>query len=142
MVLRSLTEAEYQSVSSTCSEIIWLRGLLSDFGILSSCPTPLYGDNLSAIRHASNPVYHERTKHIELERHLIRDLPQNDVITLPHVASNIQLTGIFRKAMTIVSCILVHLVCSLLQLIRLTSNSTLLISSRQTVVSQSNSTPV
>lgn len=83
-------------MSSACSEIVWPRGLLN-FGILYSSPTPLYADNQSAIRLASNLVYHERTKHIEMDCYFIRDLLQYDVITLPH-ASNVQLDDIFTEA--------------------------------------------
>lgn len=79
-VLKSSTEAEYHAISSACSEITLLRGLLNDFSVHSLPPTPLYADNLSAIRIASDPVY-QRTKHIEVDCHFMRDLYQG-VITL------------------------------------------------------------
>ena len=60
-------EAEYRSMSSASSEIVWLRRLLREFGVFTVTPTPLYADNTSPIRIAKNTVYHERTKHIEID---------------------------------------------------------------------------
>lgn len=65
-ISKSSTEAEYRAMSSTSSEIVWLQRLLQDFGIPLQLPTPLYCDNESAVKIASNPVFHERTKHIEV----------------------------------------------------------------------------
>ena len=58
-VSKSSTEAEYRAMSVVCSEIVWLRRLLTDFGMTPSIPTPLFCDNESAIKIASNPVFHE-----------------------------------------------------------------------------------
>lgn len=99
-VSKSSTEAEYRAMSSACSEILWLRRLLTELDHPCPGPTPLYADNISAIRIASNPVYHERTKHIEVDCHFIRELFQNGLILLPHVASNMQLADIFTKSLT------------------------------------------
>jgi len=66
---KSSTEAEYRSMSAACSEIIWLRRLLSELGIEMKGSTTLYGDNTSAIRIATNPVHHENTKHINVDCH-------------------------------------------------------------------------
>lgn len=64
-------------MSSASSEIVWLRGLLVDLGVNLQSPTPLHADNTSAIQIASNPVFHERTKHIEVDCHYIRELLVN-----------------------------------------------------------------
>lgn len=71
-VSKSSTEAEYRAMSSTSSEVIWLQRLLKDFGIQLKFPTPMYYDNESAVKIASNHVFHERTKHIEVDCYFVR----------------------------------------------------------------------
>ena len=79
---------------------MWLRGLLSELGFPPSNPTPLHGDNTSAIQIAANPVYHERTKHIEVNYHYIREAFTQGVITLPHLTTILQIVDVFTKALT------------------------------------------
>ncbi|PKU78730.1 Retrovirus-related Pol polyprotein from transposon TNT 1-94 [Dendrobium catenatum] len=73
IVARSSTEAEYRALATTASEVIWLRRLLADFRISSPQPTVIFCDNTSAIALANNPVFHARTKHIEVDCHFIRE---------------------------------------------------------------------
>ncbi|RZC16306.1 Vacuolar protein sorting-associated protein 26A [Glycine soja] len=87
-------------MSATCFEIIWLRGLLTELGFSQAQPTPLHADNTSAIQIAANPVYHERTKHIEVDCHSIRDAYDRRVISLPHISTSIQIADIFTKTLT------------------------------------------
>lgn len=68
-VSKSSTKNEYRAMSTVCSEIVWIRGLLDEIRFPQSNFTPLDTDNASAIRIATNPVYHERTKHIEVNCH-------------------------------------------------------------------------
>ncbi|PNX67443.1 hypothetical protein L195_g055631, partial [Trifolium pratense] len=89
-VSKSSTESEYRAMSTACSEIIWLRGLLAEIGFPQHTATPLFADNTSAIQIATNPVFHERTKHIEVDCHSIREALDNHVISLPHVTSQLQ----------------------------------------------------
>ena len=98
-VSKSSTEAEYRAMSAACSEIIWLRGLLAELGFSQAHPTPLHADNTSAIQIAANPVYHERTKHIEVDCHSIREAYDHLVITLPHISTTLQVADIFTKSM-------------------------------------------
>ena len=86
-------------MSAATSEIVWLRGLLSKLGFPQSGPTPLYADNTSAIRITENPVFHERTKHIEVACHYIRDEFVRKAITLPHVPTGLQIADIFTKGL-------------------------------------------
>ena len=58
-------------MSVACLEIIWLRGLLSELGFSQPDPTLLYAKNTSAIQITTKPVYHEHTKHIEVDCHSI-----------------------------------------------------------------------
>ncbi|KAI0493267.1 hypothetical protein KFK09_027543 [Dendrobium nobile] len=71
-VARSSTEAEYRSLSSAISEVLWIRRLAAELLILQSQATILHCDNTSAIALANNPVLHARTKHIEIDHHFIR----------------------------------------------------------------------
>src|SRR3954468_19654914 len=89
IVSHSSTEAEYGAMATTTKEIIWLRWLLEDMGVSLSHPTPMYCDNQSSIQIAHNSVFHEQTKHIEIDYHLIRHLKQG-TITLPFVPSFLQ----------------------------------------------------
>lgn len=84
---------------NTC-EIIWLRWTLPDIGVHISSSTSLHCDNKSAIQIAKNSVFHEQTKHIEIDCHFSRHHLQLGTISLPFVSSTFQLAGIFTKALS------------------------------------------
>lgn len=102
VVARSSAEAEYRAMASTTSEIIWLRALLQDLGFDSSQPTKMFCDNQAAIHIASNPVFHKRTKHIEVDCHFVRENVQAKIISTPYIHSNQQLADIFTKGLPVV----------------------------------------
>ncbi|XP_042944752.1 uncharacterized mitochondrial protein AtMg00810-like [Carya illinoinensis] len=99
-VSKSSTEFEYRAMSSACSEIVWLRGLLSELGVPQLTPTPLHADNTNAIQIAANPVFHERTKHIEVDCHSIHEAFDHHVIKFPHISTEHQTADVFTKAMS------------------------------------------
>ena len=101
VVSRSSDEAEYRAMASTVAEIVWLRWLLADLGIMLPAPTPMYCDNTSAIQIAHNSVFHERTKHIEIDCHFVRHHLQLGTISLPFLSSTMQLADFFTKSHTI-----------------------------------------
>lgn len=72
----------------------------SSIGFPQAHPASLHENNTSAIQIAGNPVFHERTKHIEVDSHFIRDTLIDQVISLPYVSSDLQVADIFTKAMT------------------------------------------
>ncbi|KAL6330497.1 hypothetical protein AAG906_040427 [Vitis piasezkii] len=98
-VARSNTEAEYRALADTTSELLWLRWLLKDLGVSTSSATPLYCDNQSAIHIAHNDVFHERTKHIEIDCHFIRYHLVHGALKLFSVSSKDQLADIFTKSL-------------------------------------------
>ncbi|XP_020684519.1 uncharacterized protein LOC110101095 [Dendrobium catenatum] len=100
-VARSSTEAEYIAIALTTTEIIWLRRLLEELDCIQAQPTPLYYDNTSAIALANNPVYHARTKHIEIDCHFIRECIKNQFIQVHHIASKDQIADLFTKPLSI-----------------------------------------
>ena len=87
-------------MSLACSEFIWLLGLLVELDFCTTDPTPLHADNTNAIQITANPVYHERTKHIEVDCHSICEAFEAYVITLPHISIELQIVDIFTKALT------------------------------------------
>lgn len=96
-VSRSSVESKYRSMASTCCELLWLFSLLKDFTIPQPELALLYCDNQAALHIAANMVYHERTKHIELDCHFIREKIQLGLIHTLHVSSRHQLADIFTK---------------------------------------------
>ena len=103
---RSSTEAEYRALADTTSELLWLRWLLSDLGVSTSSTTPLYCDNQSAIHFADNDVFHERTKHIEIDCHFIRYHLVRGALKLFSVSSKDQLADIFTKSLPKVALVI------------------------------------
>jgi len=69
----SSTEAEYKGGAIAACEVVWLQKLLSDLGQLVDAHVVIYCDNISSILFANNPVYHARTKQIEVHYHFIRE---------------------------------------------------------------------
>ncbi|WVZ97676.1 hypothetical protein U9M48_043190 [Paspalum notatum var. saurae] len=92
----STIEAEYIVAASCCSQLLWMKATLSDFG-LKFGKIPLLVDSTSAISVAKNPVLHSRTKHIDVRFHFLRDHYEKGDIDLIHVVSVNQLADIFTK---------------------------------------------
>ncbi|KAK2990485.1 hypothetical protein RJ640_011652 [Escallonia rubra] len=99
-VARSSTEAEYRALASTAAEITWLSFILRDIGVHLSRPPALFCDNISAMHLTINPVFHARTKHIEIDYHFVREKVALGSLTTRFVSSENQVADILTKPLT------------------------------------------
>ncbi|CAM8993750.1 unnamed protein product [Rhodiola kirilowii] len=92
----STAEAEYIAAGSCCTQLLWMKQMLSEYGVEQKEMT-FYCDNMSAISISKNPVQHSKTKHIDIRHHFIRELVEQKVVILKHVTTDKQLADIFTK---------------------------------------------
>lgn len=86
-------------MAAALRELKWLNRLLGDLGVEHTMPMELFCDSKSALYIAQNPVFHERTKHIEADCHSVRDAVQDRLIVTRHVRTTEQLADIMTKAL-------------------------------------------
>ena len=98
-VALSSTEAEYMAATQATKEAIWLRRLLADLGYRQEGPSPLHEDNRGAIGLAKNPIHHQRTKHIDIQHHFVRERVEAGDVELVACATANQVADIFTKAL-------------------------------------------
>ena len=84
---RSSAEAEFRAMALGLCELLWIIIVLEDLKISINEPMKLFYDNQSAISIAHNPVQHDRTKHIEIDRHFIKEKLEKGIILIPYVPS-------------------------------------------------------
>ncbi|PKU87270.1 putative mitochondrial protein [Dendrobium catenatum] len=96
-VAKSSIEAEYRALSAATSEVIWLRRLASELQLVQLSPTVIHRDNISAIAIAKNPVFHARTKRIEIDYQFIRQHITTHNIQVQHIPSQDQIADILTK---------------------------------------------
>ncbi|RVW47921.1 Retrovirus-related Pol polyprotein from transposon RE2 [Vitis vinifera] len=99
VVARSSAEAEYRAMALATCELIWLRHLLQELRFGKDEQMKLICDNQAALHIVSNPVFHERTKHIEVDCHFIREKIASGCVATSFVNSNDQLADIFTKSL-------------------------------------------
>ncbi|CAA7029694.1 unnamed protein product [Microthlaspi erraticum] len=98
-VSRSSAEAEYKGVANAVAEACWLRNLLLELHCPITKASVIYCDNISAVYLSSNPVKHQRTKHIEIDIHFVREKVKIGQVKVFHVPSSLQFADIFTKGL-------------------------------------------
>ncbi|BBH02820.1 hypothetical protein Prudu_013511 [Prunus dulcis] len=98
-VSRSSTEAEYRQLAYTAAELSWLRSLFRDLCVFLPTPT-LWCDNVSSIALASNPVFHSRTKHLEVDYHYVREKVIRGELHVNYICSQDQVVDLFTKGLS------------------------------------------
>ncbi|RVW83231.1 Retrovirus-related Pol polyprotein from transposon RE1 [Vitis vinifera] len=99
VVARSSAEAEYRALAQGICEGVWIKRVLSELGQTSSSPILMMCDNQAAISIAKNPVHHDRTKHVEIDRHFITEKVTSETVKLNYVPTKHQTADILTKAL-------------------------------------------
>ncbi|CAL8083411.1 unnamed protein product [Prunus armeniaca] len=98
-VSRSSSEAEYRQLAYTAAELSWLKSLFRDLKLHLVCPT-IWCDNISSIALASNPVFHSRTKHLEVDYHYVREKVVRGQLMVNYICSQDQIADLFTKGLS------------------------------------------
>lgn len=99
-ISRSSAEAEHRSLASAVAEIVWLVSLFEELNLDVQLPVPLYYDSKAAMQITANPVFHERTKHIDIDCHFIREKLQQGLINTCYLVSSEQLADLLTKSLS------------------------------------------
>ena len=98
-ISRSSAEAEYRAVANNVAEASWIRQLLSELHSPLHHATLVYCDNISTVYMSSNPVQHQRTKHIEIDLHFVQERVALGDVRVLHVPTTSQFADIFTKGL-------------------------------------------
>jgi hypothetical protein len=96
-VSRSSTESKYKTIANTAAKLTWIQTLLRELDVISPEPPILYCDNIGVTYLASNPIYHARTKHIEIDYHFVRDMVAKKLLKVCFISGKDQLADILTK---------------------------------------------
>jgi hypothetical protein len=97
MISRSSTEAEYKSVANATAEIMWRQGLLQELGVFLRRAPYLWCDNLGATYLSANPVFHARTKQIEVDYHFFRERVAQKSLDIRFISTSDQIADVLTK---------------------------------------------
>lgn len=99
-VALSSAEAEYMGLTEATKEAIYLRKFLIELGLKKFSDTTLYNDSASAQKLARNPIFHRRTKHIDIKHHFVREALRDNLISLKYLCTENMIADIFTKALS------------------------------------------
>ena len=99
-VARSSIETEYKALTNVAAEVQWLHSLLHELGHSSSSSSILWCDNIGATYLSANPVFHARTKHIEIDFHFVRDMVASKALLVRFVSTHDQLADLLTKPLS------------------------------------------
>ena len=99
-VSRSSTEAEYKAMANATAEVIWIQTLLRELGIKSPPIARLWCDNIGATYLSANPIFHARTKHIEVDYHFVRERVAQGLLDIRLISTDDQVADGFTKSLT------------------------------------------
>ena len=99
MVSKSSTEAEFRAMSKGIDEVMWIKNILNELKLNYIKPIVIRCDNKSAISIAHDPVYHDRMKHVNIDRFYIQDHLEQGIIKTEHVPSEDQCADLFTKGL-------------------------------------------
>lgn len=94
---KSSVESDYRALYGTIAELVWMAGILRDLQVLISLPVTLHCNNKAAQYIAANPVFHNRTMHLDIDCHYIRDKIADGFMETSHFSSKLQLADIMTK---------------------------------------------
>lgn len=98
-VARSSAEVEFRSLAHGICEVLWLKKFLQKLKISTALPFKIYSDNKSAITISHNPVLHDWTKHVEIDKHFIKETIDSGIICITYVHSIHQVADILTKGL-------------------------------------------
>ena len=97
---RSSIESKYKAESNATAELIWVQSLLRELRVSQDQSPVLWCDNIGATYLSSNPVFHARTKHIEVDFHFVRERVAEKLLQIKFIPSKDQLADIFTKPLS------------------------------------------
>ncbi|GKD22487.1 hypothetical protein Tco_1224190 [Tanacetum coccineum] len=101
IVAKCTTEAEYVAVASCCRQVLWIQNQMLDYGY-NFMNTKIFIDNESTICIVKNPVFHSKTKHIEIRHHFIRDSNDKKLIQMIKIHTDQNVADLLTKAFDVI----------------------------------------
>ena len=97
MVVRSSAEAEFKSIAHGICEVLWIKRVLKELKITIHSLAMMYWNNKAAISISHNPIHHDQTKHVEVDRHFIKEKIEQGEICMTSVSSKSQIADVLTK---------------------------------------------